>query len=717
MACLKIDSFIVRNIRDARAAQVSDDAAWSAVDDYNHILKQFAAVGNHLGCMSILSEMAKSAILPSRSSIGYTLQAIANRLALPSRVKLQAVRQTAAKRSFHAVLVLMRERKELVTSMNWDLVMRVAASLCNDTQFKWLLKWGYRIDLQAPDRPVLEKPEVGLLVPPDRPLHFSAASLNALLEWLSRRGDVGKLVSAFEVLTSEVKGIEAYDEEDDDEWGEQSLDGWAYPSTQPNTSSYNILLRGICHFGHAVLARHYLYAAYRLERTQAHARRKRLGRDTPAPTFSVNRDMILSVFGLANRRKHTALMVWLDQRLIPGVLKMKREEVRIMEITKALEPGTFVQRQPIKGVEVGSAYSPEVKEENFLQRVGLVPPTVNMSPLPPTQHQKFINPALHIKLLKRDISEIQTLQAHIRIIIERTRQRTKEYLGRRVWARKPIYVPLMRRRTAVPRKLWRNIVAFVPLSPEAQRYIPGRKRMRRMRVIRWRRRVKLDMSAWHRRWGHKSKRPRSKDIWRRWERLRERGRVLEAAEREDAMRVAAWLERREVVRLLEPLEPEYVFLSRNGLTKRDIHEEWAQILRERAEYNQIRAITGKQGPSLLKASIAASTLSAPPADGSDNEQWPSTPKDARITPTYGEDEDDAFADHNLNPLLIRRIATTSFLAAQGLIYTPSQKSEMVTAAWELRGIAKRPQNLSRKIQHKLKMKRKGWLRFRPQEEE
>ncbi|KAF9036114.1 hypothetical protein BDZ89DRAFT_1157670 [Hymenopellis radicata] len=725
---------VVRNIRAARAAQGSDDTEWSAVDDFNHILRQFAAVGNHLGCLSILSEMANSAILPSRSSIGYTLQAIANRLALPSRVKLREARQTAAKRSFQTVLVMMRERKELVTSMNWDLLMRVAASLCNDRQFKWLLKWGYRIDLQAPDRPVLEKPEVGLLVPPDRPLHFSVASLNALLEWLSRRGDAGKLVSAFEVLTSEVKGIEAYDDQDDDEWGEQSLDGWAYPSTQPNTASYNILLRGVCHFGHTVLARHYLYAAYRLERTQMHARRKKLGEDTPAPTFNVNRDMILSVFGLANRRKHTALMVWLDQRLIPGVLKRKRAEVRKIERTKALKPGTFVPRQPVKGVEAGLAYSPEVKKENFLQRVGLVPPTVDTSPLPPTQHQKFLNASLHIKLLKRDISEIETLRAHIRVIIERTRQRTKEYLGRRVWAAKPIYIPLLRRRTAVPRNLWRNIVSFTPLSPEAQRYQPGRKRMRRMRVIRWRRCVKLKMTAWHRRWGHKTTRPRSRDIWRRWERLRERERVLDTAEQEDAVRVAAWLEGREVVRLIQPLEDESVFLARNGLTKEAIFEEWVQILREREEYNRLRATTGKLGPSLLKTSIAATPR--PPADvdsgaerrpntpesDSNSGRWPNTPPSndsgldsERPTPTYTDDEY-LFSDPKTNPTLIRRIATTSFLASQGLIYTPLQKSEMVRAAWEFRGIAKRGGTLPRIINEKLKKKRKGWLRFRPEEE-
>ena len=60
-----------------------------------------------------------------------------------------------------------------------------------------------------------------------------------------------------------------------------------------------------------------------------------------------------------------------------------------------------------------------------------------------------------------------------------------------------------RRRVHVSREHWKKTVNFRPLSEEAEWYRPGRKMMKRFKVIVWNKYTKYIRSNWRRRWGMK----------------------------------------------------------------------------------------------------------------------------------------------------------------------------------------------------------------------
>ncbi|KAK0498401.1 hypothetical protein EDD18DRAFT_1103965 [Armillaria luteobubalina] len=311
-----------------------------------------------------------------------------------------------------------------------------------------------------------------------KPVNFTTAALNNIIDMLGQTGNVSKIVQAFEVLTVPIPRsaqFMASSFDDDDDWGVSSPSpepSYHYPHASPNTTTYNLLIRHVSKAGHAILARHYLLQAIHLEREVAYQTRievlKKPLHQARAPHFAINKGTILPVFGLSNRDKNVGLMRWVHSKM-PNLLKRKRAELvffsnfRRGKIAKNLWPIIA----PTSSNTSSPEQPPADSSSNLFTRVksalGLDPvfdvdlnsetPAIQPTPV------KYIDLDLYIRILERDIKEIDELRAHVEIILARTIQRGKNIYTLTGW-----------RRTNVTREEWRGIANFKPKVEDDERH-------------------------------------------------------------------------------------------------------------------------------------------------------------------------------------------------------------------------------------------------------
>ncbi|SJL01590.1 uncharacterized protein ARMOST_04912 [Armillaria ostoyae] len=479
------------------------------LEDYNFVLEQFAAAAHPVAALSTLKEMVFFGITPRSKTYGLCLQAIAHRLSLPVRKDDVDVRNDVSHAQMKEILEVMRVMGKPLTAVNFGLTLRIMTKTTSVDTVNWYVQWGYGIDLSFPDRPALAYQ--GLAGSPPalpKPVNFTTAALNNIVDMLGQTGNVSKVVQAFEVLTVPIpKSAQfmASSFDDDDDWGVSSPSpepSYHYPHASPNTTTYNLLIRHVSKAGHAILARHYLLQAIHLEREVAYQTRievltKPL-HQARAPHFAINKGTILPVFGLSNRDKNVGLMRWVHSKM-PNLLKRKRAELvffnnfRRGKIAKNLWPIIATSSANTSSPEQPPADSSSNLFTRVKSALGFDPvfdvdlnnetPAIQRTPV------KYIDLDLYIRILERDIKEIDELRAHIEIILARTIQRVKERLGRRVWKGKNIYTLTGWRRNNVTRDEWRGIANFKPKVEDDERYAPGRLNMKRMKEITWNRKT------------------------------------------------------------------------------------------------------------------------------------------------------------------------------------------------------------------------------------
>ncbi|KAF9449919.1 hypothetical protein P691DRAFT_811486 [Macrolepiota fuliginosa MF-IS2] len=467
-----------------------------SLQDYHFVLEQFAAVGHHVGSLQVYQELVHLGLTPEPKTFGLCLQAIAHRLTLPvlKVYRLRLIAQT--RKTLDDLMSDMRKFKVPFTPINLDLAIRIFKETIDKEGFDTLVKWAYGIDLANPDRPPLQllesqsQPDVPCIQP------LSTHALNTIIDTLGRFGDISKLVQAFEVLTQPLPQASQhlFTSFDDDEDFGVSVDvptpsNFTQPHASPNTTTYNMLLRHIGRAEHAILARHYLVQAIRLDREVGSILRKEIWTEVPleqikAPQFAINRMMLLSVFGHTNRYKNLGLMRWLSTK-IPRILRDKKRDLEYYTELRHTLGGSL--SHPIIDADTETeiaATAASLPSNNFssllplmtrskrtllpniignIQKLGTAfDVDVNDQTLPSPQPEKTFNIDLHIRILTRDISEISAFSSTLDKVIGRTTQRMKERLGRRVWANKNIYISTENRRAVVSRERWRDIVRFRP---------------------------------------------------------------------------------------------------------------------------------------------------------------------------------------------------------------------------------------------------------------
>lgn len=460
-----------------------------SLDDYHHVLKQFAAVGHFIGSLQVYQEIIHLGLTPEPKTIALFLQALAHRHSLPI---LKAYKPRLASQTRKILDSLLSDMRKYNISFNQpilELALRVFKESVDEDGFDKLLKWAYGIDLSNPDCPPLELLQGDSQSSNHVIIPFSTHALNTIIDTLGRFGDVSKLVQAFEVLTQPLPQASQYrfssfDDDDNVPVEEPSPPEFAYPFAEPNTTTYNMLLRHIGKEDHGVLARHYLIQVMRLDREVNWRLVQQIKADVPlenipAPRLSVNRRMLLSVFGHSNRWKNLALMRWLSTKL-PKVQRNKQmdldfyTEVRDrLGVSSSEETSSDAQSastplpsnefQTLLPTMVKAQAAPSQKISVDSRNMGKAfDVDVDDLSTPQPQPAKMFDIDLHIRILTRDIEEIAAFAKNLDFILGRTYQRRKERLGRRVWGDKDVYLSDVHQRTRISRQKWQEIVGFRP---------------------------------------------------------------------------------------------------------------------------------------------------------------------------------------------------------------------------------------------------------------
>ncbi|KDR83327.1 hypothetical protein GALMADRAFT_634341 [Galerina marginata CBS 339.88] len=437
------------------------------LDDYNYVLERFASVGYYEGSSQVYEELKRVGHIPDHKTFGFCFQAIAHRLTLPVPKDLREEAVGGMQSVFKSYMVDMRHYRIPMTTVNLDLTLRILKETLDFEGLEAIMRWGYGIDLSNPDRVALEYADPSTTsedaATPVAPFPFTTTALNTTIDMLGHLGNVSKLVQAFEVLTQPLPQanqhfFNSFESDEDDDFGipvdVASSSKISPPSAIPNTTTYTLLLRHLCTQGHAIFARHYINQARRLDRALSwslkHMVKHRFFKDkpfddVPTPRFAINRHMLLSVMGESNRDKNLGLMKWLSTQLPYLISKQEADLAFYLPIYRELH-----KRQPF-----------------------VSPPPVRKTPSPPVLELDIENPPppklstfrafqidVHIKVLKRNISELEEFRQELEFVLGRTHQRVKERLGRRVWQSKDVFLLTEQERLVLTREHWRDIVNF-----------------------------------------------------------------------------------------------------------------------------------------------------------------------------------------------------------------------------------------------------------------
>ncbi|KAI0092765.1 hypothetical protein BDY19DRAFT_504153 [Irpex rosettiformis] len=491
-----------------------------SASDYYFVLRHFAAVGQHMGALNVLREMSNVGLEKRAKAYELCLQALYRRLTLPTWHEDRPRLASGISSIVFKLLKEMEHNKVQLTSTNVDLCFSIIGEAWEDEPFERLMKLAYGIDLAYPDRPPLEfwDKSASADVSPDSslsPLHpfpFTTAALNNTVDFLGRKGRIPKLVQAFEVLTTPLPaGVStvrdsSYLDDADDDFGDDrpEVAPFTPPHAEPNTLTYERLIKWISRNNHAPFARHYLYQAYRADRENEKALRTAvLQADVDFPQLKVphlmfTTKMLQSVYGLTNREKKLPMMRW-TVHMLYRMKRRRRADIiffrRILEKhTQALAAIQEEETSALSEKDAESTTLEPLTEEAVVSSSSISASNSNnasassadtqSSPVLETTEEskaeeetdgheapisrshkprrKGFSPNLHLHLLRREYSRLLILERRMIDVVGRTTQRVKEKLGRRVWASRDIYLRSQSTRVLITKEQWRTEVNYKP---------------------------------------------------------------------------------------------------------------------------------------------------------------------------------------------------------------------------------------------------------------
>lgn len=480
---------IIRNMREAGYAPTAED--------YEVVLEQFAAVGHHVGALQVMQEMTRYQLPKTHKTYGLCLLALAHRLTLPYWHADKGKLLDTMTRTCLKLTDEMWKNRIPVTQFNVDLSLRILKETMDLEGFQKLLRVAYGIDLAYPDRPPLEfwdklpadTSSAGSdLANPPIQQPFSTSALNSTLDFLGRTGNISKLIQAFEVLTTPLppqavaNPESAYADDEDEDFGinNPAVAPYTPPYAEPNTTSFQILIKWLSRAGRPSLARHYLIHAMETDRIVDRRLRgecmlKRKG-EIQSPHLGITHYMFLPILGEANRDKNMELLRFV-LRKIRRALRRKRFDIAFYtEIQKkwreqeALEAAAIsddVSETPSDAVATTS--SSLDSSQNVTRRSSSAPiKQIPFEPIPEAERTpavariKLFDVDAHLAILRRDQTQIEQLEQRAVDILGRNTQRVKERLGRRIWGHQDVYLRSTGRRTRLTRDVWRDVVQFKP---------------------------------------------------------------------------------------------------------------------------------------------------------------------------------------------------------------------------------------------------------------
>ncbi|KAI0316990.1 hypothetical protein OF83DRAFT_194775 [Amylostereum chailletii] len=448
-----------------------------SVQDYNVVLRQFAAVGHFLGARTVLNEMDQTGVTPESSTFGFCLQAIAHRFTLPSPdASTHARMERSAEKMARQLMMRLWELKKPLLVPNLDLAIRVLGQVADSEGFDRLIKFAYGIDLAFPDQVPLEDLQETVAVdnPDESEVHtttfrpLTTHALNMIIETLGRMGRISKMVQTFEVLTNPLpprpsNPTTSFDEDEDESFYAPSAPALIYAS--PNTYTYCRLVFHSSAAGHGTLARHFVVDAMNWQRSDNRRLRyqviKRAPQDIDAPRISITREMLLPIFHHANKHKNIKLIDFV--KLATGrAIARKKQDIEFLNVWRSI----LYERAAAKALENRETQEDKITHDSnppfpSLPITFFTPSSIRpVFPPPRADPPKHFQVDQHLDLLTREIQGLEHLLRTVTETRSRTLQRIKERLGRRVWGEKNVYMADDDARVSIDKTRWRDVVGF-----------------------------------------------------------------------------------------------------------------------------------------------------------------------------------------------------------------------------------------------------------------
>ena len=436
-----------------------------SIEDYHFVMSQLAAAGHYTGIRKYMRDMGRVGLEPDQQTFGYFLRAIAHRVSLP----IPSSERPAILRNLVDIAIqALREMVDLripPSSMNLDFAFRVLSEVHDPQAIAELLRLGYGMDLSYLDSPPIDAtsaPSTSAAVWLPQTLPFSINALNSLLEALGRWGQISKMMYVFETVTNPLpvpaKPDNTFDDDDDDFVPVQQE--WKPPSVEPNTTSFNILIKHCVAHRYPWLAKHYATQLMHEEHLSTlrlrDGLRKRPLSELAAPRVAVNGGTMRPIQGIANRSHDIELLRW--------VIRACKLSIR-----RKYRSWTYYDQTGLKRDSLPASPTSDTPDSQKF-------PSSSSTSLPLLCPSTF-NIATHLQILKQDIATLSELRrtAEDRLFDSVTRHKAR--LGRRIWEKKNVYMEDQGGRVSVDPAVWKEKVNFmeskrvVEPKPKVKKYL------------------------------------------------------------------------------------------------------------------------------------------------------------------------------------------------------------------------------------------------------
>lgn len=329
------------------------------VEDYNYVMEHYAMTGHYRGAKKLLDEMTlTSKKPPSAETFDYAFKAIALHATLPIRKSFEQARRTDLSRAFSNLLERMQEANLGYTTAVFAAMIPIYRLMEDIEGMESALRLGFGFDIVNPDKhppEFLERMEkfaeqaATAGQAPDVLPHITSSILNNIIIAYGQNGDIGKMVTAFEVLTAPLPLPSSstptvnelgFDEEEDDApifhdhlhpAKDSSLSPTMLSSRPclPNSRTYQELIRWCSLNESLTLAQHYLKVALDHDRAVDSDLRAQLQQgDGPvwSPSVAVSWAMFRKVYTAAHSKGKTKVVKWLEGQA-RQVLRWKADDL------------------------------------------------------------------------------------------------------------------------------------------------------------------------------------------------------------------------------------------------------------------------------------------------------------------------------------------------------------------------------------------------------
>ncbi|PVF95545.1 hypothetical protein CPB86DRAFT_568835 [Serendipita vermifera] len=464
-----------------------------ALEDFNFVLQQMAAVGHVSGSVAVLKEMdLYPEIQPSKTTYKRVLQSCVFLLESPTPPEARPlVLKASTELAFEVVRRMQVAGTEIDTPI-LELILRVFKEDNNIPACEQILRTLCAFDVHRPDR-MPEEFEQRLKEADQRqetlplPVPVSTSILTTMVNLYGTNGDIPTMLTLFEVLTNPYPLPSNLPSPSSDWWEEEEYDVanpvvqtplkhrpeyvWEPQRASPNSATFAILLRTLAWAGNRMLCEHYMLLAEEFDRAEASRLRESLDTELiklqnlssqslsdenlqddsqeaalapfiPSPRFLITPLMFMPVFVYANRQRIGELMRWIRHHL-RQIIKRRQAELEFFEKSyQALPPPSL----PLGAVvRLNSQHKPYVDYSGFVEG---------------TEQAKPLDLRRHKELVEASLISFTAMLERADDVVARLRQRTLEKLTRRIWNNKDIYLSEYGNRVTIGREEWERKVRW-----------------------------------------------------------------------------------------------------------------------------------------------------------------------------------------------------------------------------------------------------------------